>query len=432
MIAPDDPTRSPAGHAMTASTVHARDLDHFVAECDRLGDPNAPACAAYIRDFALAFDTSVDQNLDPFSGEYFAQMVTLYEEISGRKLDQSKGEMTPINVATHAAAVSPYNSTDTRFLTKHNRAVVTALMVANLPPGAEVLDAGCGWGLSSEAMAFSGARVTALDINPLFVELVRTRAARLGLPIDAVQAEFDQYRTDKRFDLLLFYECLHHSVKPWETLAHLGQFVKPGGKVVFAGEPINAIWWRHWGIRLDALSVYCIRKFGWFESGWTREFVTRCFARAGFDLTLYPNIGLCGGEVGYATRTGEAAASGPDLSAWDRTPHVLTDSPPPAPAPVPPAARVEPAVAAVTPDLGRLAARVEELAGELSALKAAVGTRVPSAGVTEEPRLCRQLEEHQAEIGRLKHALESMRASRSWRATAPVRSLLGAFAKRAG
>ena len=434
----------------TASTVHARDLDQFVAECDRFGDPNSPACAAYIRDFNLAFDTPVDQDLDPFSDAYVAQMVALYEEISGRKLDQEKGEMTVIDVATHAAAVSPYNSTDTRFLSKHNRAVTTALMLANLPPGAEVLDAGCGWGLSSEAMAFSGARVTALDINPLFVELVRTRAARLGLPIDAVLAEFDKYQTGKRFDLLLFYECLHHSVKPWETLAHLGQFVKPEGKVVFAGEPINAVWWRHWGIRLDPLAVYCIRKFGWFESGWTREFIARCFARAGFDLTIYPNVGLNCDEIGYAKRTGETPAAGPELTAWHRVPHILSDSPAPAAvAPrVAPVAAVAPVTAALAAarageaaqarqaagagEEARLAAQVNGLAGEFHALKevvAGLASRRPAAedGLALAARLNGQLAEHQAEIGRMRHAIESMRASRSWRATAPVRALLGAL-----
>ncbi|MBU6296156.1 MAG: methyltransferase domain-containing protein, partial [Planctomycetes bacterium] len=49
-------------------------------------------------------------------------------------------------------------------------------MAANLPPGASILDMGCGWGLSSEAMAFSGASVTAVDINPQFVELIEKRA----------------------------------------------------------------------------------------------------------------------------------------------------------------------------------------------------------------------------------------------------------------
>jgi 2-polyprenyl-3-methyl-5-hydroxy-6-metoxy-1,4-benzoquinol methylase len=78
-------------------------------------------------------------------------------------------------------------------------------MMADLPCDAAVLDAGSGWGMSTEMMAFCGAAVTAVDINPLFVELVRRRAERLGLPVTAVCSPFDAFDTDRRFDLLFFY-----------------------------------------------------------------------------------------------------------------------------------------------------------------------------------------------------------------------------------
>lgn len=416
----------------TASTIHARDLDQFVAECDKRGGPNHPDCGEYLRIFNVVLDTKVNEDLDPFSDEYVAQMVSVYEELAGRKLNQEQGEMTAIDVTAHAAAVSPYNTTDVRFLSKHNRAVTTAIMMAHLPAGAEVLDAGCGWGLSSEAMAFSGARVTALDINPLFVDLVRQRAARLGLPIDAVRAEFDKFQTGKQFDLLFFYECLHHSVKPWETLAHLGQFVKPEGKVVFAGEPIDAGWWRHWGLRLDSLAVYCIRKFGWWECSWSYDFITRCFARAGFALTIYPNVGLDCGKIGFAPRIGAGPGAAPDLSAWQHVPYVLTNAPPPAAAAPTPSLSVPvgvPAVGAMMPDsvhqsLTAMAGQIAVQAGELHTLRELVRGLTEQRHAEEKRTLSGDLAGHQAEIARLKHAIESMRASRSWRATAPVRSLL--------
>ncbi len=282
----------------------AQDLDALVAECDAHGGINTPAAAALLQDFEFRYETSVDQSLDPFSDDYFQAQVRLYTEITGRKLDQDSGELTPINVAAHAAAANPYNSRDVRFLAKHNRAVLTALVLADLPPAAEVLDAGSGWGLSSEAFARCGASVTAVDINPLFADLVRQRATRLDLPIDSIRSGFDTFASTKRFDLLFFYECLHHSVKPWETLAHMAQFVKPEGKIVFAGEPINGIWWKHWGLRLDGLSIYCMRKFGWWESGWTGEFIAACYARAGYTLELHAFVGLDNGHVGVAIRPG--------------------------------------------------------------------------------------------------------------------------------
>jgi 2-polyprenyl-3-methyl-5-hydroxy-6-metoxy-1,4-benzoquinol methylase len=293
---------------------HARELDEFVAQCDSLGGiahPNAEAC---LNEFSLKFDTKIDQRLDPFSEAYFQAQVRLYSELSGRELDQETGELTPFDVDLHSQASNPYNSRDVRFLSKHVRTVITALMIADLPPGGSVLDAGSGWGLSSEAMAFCGATVTSIDINPRFVELVRRRSERLSLPIEAVHSEFDRFDCSQQFDLLLFYECLHHSLKPWETLAHLGKFVKPDGKILFAGEPGNWPVWRHWGLRLDGLSVYCIRKFGWWESGWTTEFITRCFARAGFALNVYSHIGLNNGPIGVATHAAAVPKPHIDLS----------------------------------------------------------------------------------------------------------------------
>ena len=284
------------------SQFHARELDRFVAECDRLGGLNHPHAQGFLNDFSVAIDTRVDQSLDPFSEEYFEDQLALYKELSGRDLDQKTGELTPLDVDAHTNAGNPYNSRDSKFIARHARVVLTALMIADLPHGAEILDAGSGWGLSSEVMAFCGARVTAIDINPLFVELIRRRADRLALPIEAVHSEFDAFDTSRRFDLLLFYECLHHSLRPWETLERLGRFVKPDGKIVFAGEPVNHAWWRNWGIRLDSHSVYCIRKFGWWESGWTAEFIADCFARAGYALDVYHHIGLNNGPIGVAVR----------------------------------------------------------------------------------------------------------------------------------
>lgn len=294
---------------MGAGTIRANDLDGFVAECDRLGGLdglNGPRAAEFLADFEYRRTTEIDVRLDPFSVDYFNRQTELYRELAGRDVNQLDGELTPLDVAAHAAGTNPYNRRDIAFLSKHTRAVLTALDLANLPPGATILDAGCCWGLSSEAMAFCGASVTAIDINPLFVELVRTRATRLKLPIEVVHSNFDDYESDRPFDLLFFYECLHHALKPWETLARLGRFVKPDGKIVFAGEPVNTVWWKDWGLRLDAPSVYCARKFGWWESGWSMEFISRCFDRAGFALTPYDDLGLNNGPIGVAVRHGAA------------------------------------------------------------------------------------------------------------------------------
>ena len=96
---------------------------------------------------------------------------------------------------------------------------------------------------------------------------------------------------DKKFDAVVFYESLHHSLKPWQTIAKAKAFLKDGtGKIAMSGEPINEFWWPHWGIRLDPESVYVMHKFGWFESGWSKDFITRCFEINGFDVAWNDNF----------------------------------------------------------------------------------------------------------------------------------------------
>ncbi len=289
---------------MPAGLVKSSELDDFVRECDSRNGVQHPDCAAYLSDFRLQFDTIVDQTLDPFSEAYTAQQIALYEELSGRKLDQETGEQAVVGVEGRINTANPYGHNHVAFLAKHSRAVLSALMTANVPSGAKILDMGSGWGLSSEIMAFCGAEVTAVDINPDFVELNRRRAERRGLPITATHSTFDEFETTERFDMALFYECLHHAVRPWTVLERVGKFLKPGGKIVFAGEPINDNW-KHWGLRTDSLSVYCIRKYGWFESGWSMPFLHSAFDRAGFRLSVAPGIGIDNGPIGVAARKEE-------------------------------------------------------------------------------------------------------------------------------
>ena len=293
-------------------TVHTADLSSYIAKVDELGGLGTEASRAYLYDFQLEFTTHVDPSLDPYSPEYFAQMLALYTEITGRTLNQEEGEKTHFPLDDHAAAVNPYSRTDPAFLAAHARTINTVLQLGELPATPTVLDMGCGWGLSSEVLAYSGAHVTAVDINAPFVELVNRRAARLNLPIHAVRAAFDDFTTDKRFDLILFYECLHHAVRPWETIERMAGFLNPTGRIMFAGEPVQTHWWKHWGLRLDSDSVYCMRKYGWWESGFGPEFLAGCFARAGLMLSIIPEIGLFRSDIGFAVRAEQAGQLKPN------------------------------------------------------------------------------------------------------------------------
>lgn len=271
------------------------DLDAFVAKVDSFGGPGFPGVDDYWRGFNYAPVTAVDTSLDPFGAAYFEQQIALYREISGRTLDQTANEHTVFDPEAHLNARNPYNHGEPGVLANHLVQLTMAMRLANPRRGARMVDMGCGWGLSTELGSYLGLEVEAVDINPDFVELVRARSERYRYDIKPVQAGFDDYLPDASVDLVLFYECLHHAVEPWALLSRLSKRLSSGGKIVACGEPINTFWWPHWGLRLDPMSVYCIRKHGWFESGWSREFIVACMDRALLNTSVVthpePQIG---------------------------------------------------------------------------------------------------------------------------------------------
>jgi len=259
--------------------IDATMLDAFVRISDERGGPNSPGCSAYWRDFTYKPAVVADETQDPFGPEYMAAQLDLYHELSGRILDQVANEQTRFDMPAHIAAANPYGPYDPAAAALHTFRLARAIMTARPRFGGQVLDMGCGWGLSSEFAAYLGLDVTGVDINPDFVSLVNQRVVLRGTPVRAVHSTLEDYVPDRAFDLILFYECLHHAVRPWALIERLAGSLAPGGAMALAGEPINEAW-RHWGMRLDPLSIYCIGKFGWFESGWSLEFIKSVFARA--------------------------------------------------------------------------------------------------------------------------------------------------------
>ncbi len=278
-------------------------LDDFVQKSDELGGPGSAACDAYWSNFSYEPSYLIDQSLDPFSEAYVAEQLKLYTELSGRELNQHEFEKTNFEIRSYVEATNPYNHPDPSGLALHTERLSKAFRLAGVRRNALLLDMGCGWGLSSELAAYLGLRVSAVDINAIFVDLVNARAVRSGWPIHAVQSDFDSYEPPAPVDAILFYECLHHAVRPWTLIKSLTRHLVPDGKLILAGEPINDFWWKHWGLRLDALSIYCIRKFGWFESGWSLPFITEVIERAGLNVRVVLDADT---DIGF-TIIGQAA-----------------------------------------------------------------------------------------------------------------------------
>jgi 2-polyprenyl-3-methyl-5-hydroxy-6-metoxy-1,4-benzoquinol methylase len=275
--------------AMPSARVFTADqLDSFVAKTDELGGPNSAACVEFWRGFHYRPTVQVDLSLDPYGESYYSQQIALYNEISGRGLNQTSNEQFDFDVASHICAANPYNHPDPAVVAHQIGTLTAVCRVAAVKRGALALDMGCGWGLSSETLAYCGLEVDAVDINQNFIDLVNGRAQRLSLPMRAFRSDFDSFQPPlgRKYSLALFYECFHHSTKPWELMRAVVSWLEPSGKLILASEPVQSTWWKSWGLRLDPLSVYCIRKYGWFESGWSEEFLRDMFSRSGLTFSV--------------------------------------------------------------------------------------------------------------------------------------------------
>lgn len=101
------------------------------------------------------------------------------------------------------------------------------------PEGSSVLEAGCGVGAQTVALAQNnpGTHFTSVDISTASLETARARVDQKGYG-NVVFQQGDIYRLpfpDRSFDHLFVCFVLEHLKRPEQALAHLGAKLKPGG-----------------------------------------------------------------------------------------------------------------------------------------------------------------------------------------------------------
>ena len=131
------------------------------------------------------------------------------------------------------------------------------------------LEFGPGWGKTTLELAEFGARVTAVDISEPF-----RRADRRARPAPRVRRRRPSTPTCSTtgpatpYDRVLFFESFHHCrATRSASSTGCGRWSPPAAPSSPAGEPIVEDFPVPWGVRLDGLSVWSTRRFGWLELG---------------------------------------------------------------------------------------------------------------------------------------------------------------------
>jgi SAM-dependent methyltransferase len=111
--------------------------------------------------------------------------------------------------------------------------VAVICQVLGLAGGVEVLDLGCGHGRVANRLAAKGARVTGLDVTPMFLDRARSDAHQLGVTVDYVEGDMRAIPWADRFDVIVSWFTAYgyfDDDQDRKVLSLVHRALKPGGR----------------------------------------------------------------------------------------------------------------------------------------------------------------------------------------------------------
>lgn len=236
---------------------------------------------------SFRMEAMLDVPFDPYSEEYREHQLALYKHIAGKDYNSSN-EVIKFPVMLMADRPFPFTTQSCHTVGNHLMGIAYMIKIMALQPNAKILEFGPGWGNTTECLARMGFDVTAVDIADDYVRLIRERAKRLNLSINAICADFNYIETiDDKFDAIVFFECFHHASDHLRLLRGLKRVVKDDGIVVFGAEPILDSFPLPWGLRLDGESLWAIRRHGWLELGFQEKYFRNTLQKLGWTVTKH-------------------------------------------------------------------------------------------------------------------------------------------------
>jgi len=276
------------------------ELDAKLAEADTAWEVSDDAMRAVFQSFVYV--PPPDRPDDPYSPEYADHQFALYRRIAERRTYEIENERCDFEV--DANRPFPYYTESPDTVGHQLMAMGFIITTMGLPAGSSILELGPGWGNTTIELARMGYDVTAIDIDPAFVELIRERAGKFALTVDVRRGTFLEIDTlGRRYDAVLFFECFHHCSDHRDLVRKLADVINEGGRVFFAAEPILEQFPVPWGVRTDGESLWAIRRNGWLELGFQESYFLRMLAHGGWSATKHTTDATHLGVVFEARRT---------------------------------------------------------------------------------------------------------------------------------
>ena len=223
-----------------------------------------------------------DLPTDADSCEYRERQLDFYRQLSGNSdYSASRSELSIVNADTGPSGLYPYSTRSPKSVGEQLLALGHAIETMSLPPGSRVTEFGSGWGHLTVQLALIGHAVTAVEINPLMAEIISAQATRNDVQIDVHVCDMVEHISPKPIDAAVFFESFHHCFDFHRLLDRLDQSVSDRGIIALIAEPVGPFPFP-WGLRLDGLSLWSIRREGWCELGFSTAYFKRLVESRGW------------------------------------------------------------------------------------------------------------------------------------------------------
>lgn len=240
---------------------------------------------------------------DPFSPGYRERILEIYREISGKPDYSFDYEAAQFDPETEKFNFFPYNSKSLNMVGTQLISQGLTLRNISLPPGGSIVELGAGQGNTALNLALTGYDVTVVEVNQPSIDLIAHRAKTHGREIRFACQDMTDFvcTTPHKFDAALFVASFHHCLDHLKLLENIGRIMKKGGSLYFADEPVfhseNMFLPYPWGLRMDGLSLFFIRRDGWLELGFQMNYMRQALEKFGWKMRTvrsttagYPNF----------------------------------------------------------------------------------------------------------------------------------------------
>lgn len=282
-------------------------LDDFLNDCMRGQKEADPAALERMGKAYLKLPKGIRIPDDPFSPDYDKAQADLYALVADRSY-ALENEATDFDFEKGKNDFFPYSTGNVEFVGNQLQSHGFVIRNIGLKPGSRIVEFGAGWGNLTVQLMLMGFRMTAVELNPPSIALMAHRAGIHGKSIDFARQDMVEFAatTSERFDAALFMASFHHAHNHRDLIKNLGRILNPGGVAYFGDEPIPPTGSPSlpypWGLRLDAPTLFYVRRYGWLELGFRASYFKELLSRNGWDCRVVPSIVRGVGDLSIATR----------------------------------------------------------------------------------------------------------------------------------